>query len=258
MRDYTRAKSFALSIIVNILLLLAVAVFIVPKIIQYQEEQLYVIDLESDWEPDNGGGHAGGGGGGNLFPDKLSDEDMAKRINQVVQAQSTAVTPVSDAPEDAVNVPEASATGDKNSSSSSQGGSQSGSGPGTGGGSGGGHGGGHGTGEGNGSGYGDGSGDGTGTGEAAHEPFDTEGFRQAIEANKVYPPMATRRRLEGYATIESTIETSGAVSSVSAVDSTDSLFAQAAVAAAYAVGSYPNPTGETMHVTTTVRFELIE
>lgn len=242
MRDYTRAKSFALSIIVNILLLLAVAVFIVPKIIQYQEEQLYVIDLESDWEPDNGGGHAGGGGGGNLFPDKLSDEDMAKRINQVVQAQSTAVTPVSDAPEDAVNVPEASATGDKNSSSSSQGGSQSGSGPGTGGGSG----------------YGDGSGDGTGTGEAAHEPFDTEGFRQAIEANKVYPPMATRRRLEGYATIESTIETSGAVSSVSAVDSTDSLFAQAAVAAAYAVGSYPNPTGETMHVTTTVRFELIE
>ncbi|WP_235828840.1 hypothetical protein [Megasphaera coli] len=137
MRDYTRAKSFALSIIVNILLLLAVAVFIVPKIIQYQEEQLYVIDLESDWEPDNGGGHAGGGGGGNLFPDKLSDEDMAKRINQVVQAQSTAVTPVSDAPEDAVNVPEASATGDKNSSSSSQGGSQSGSGPGTGGGSGG-------------------------------------------------------------------------------------------------------------------------
>ena len=64
MRDYTRAKSFALSIIVNILLLLAVAVFIVPKIIQYQEEQLYVIDLESDWEPDNGGGHAGGGGGG--------------------------------------------------------------------------------------------------------------------------------------------------------------------------------------------------
>lgn len=250
MRDYTRAKSFALSIIVNILLLLAVAVFIVPKIIQYQEEQLYVIDLESDWEPDNGGG--------NLFPDKLSDEDMAKRINQVVQAQSTAVTPVSDAPEDAVNVPEASATGDKNSSSSSQGGSQSGSGPGTGGGSGGGHGGGHGTGEGNGSGYGDGSGDGTGTGEAAHEPFDTEGFRQAIEANKVYPPMATRRRLEGYATIESTIETSGAVSSVSAVDSTDSLFAQAAVAAAYAVGSYPNPTGETMHVTTTVRFELIE
>ena len=46
MRDYTRAKSFALSIIVNILLLLAVAVFIVPKIIQYQEEQLYVIDLE--------------------------------------------------------------------------------------------------------------------------------------------------------------------------------------------------------------------
>ena len=143
-------------------------------------------------------------------------------------------------------------------SSSTTGGGVSGNGPGTGGGSGGGHGGGHGTGEGNGSGYGDGSGDGTGTGEAAHEPFDTEGFRQAIEANKVYPPMATRRRLEGYATIESTIETSGAISSVSAVDSTDSLFAQAAVAAAYAVGSYPNPTGETMHVTTTVRFELIE
>ena len=49
MRDYIRAKSFALSIVVNLLLVLVVALFIVPKIIMdREEEQFYVVDLQSD------------------------------------------------------------------------------------------------------------------------------------------------------------------------------------------------------------------
>ena len=54
MRDYIRAKSFALSIVVNLLLVLVVALFIVPKIIMdREEEQFYVVDLQSDWSPDS-------------------------------------------------------------------------------------------------------------------------------------------------------------------------------------------------------------
>ena len=258
MRDYTRAKSFALSLVINCLLLLVVALFIVPKIIQdREEEQFYVIDLQSDWEPDNEGGHSGGGGVGNLFPDKLSNEDMAKRVNQVVQAQSALVTPVQDALEDSVVVQDSSPTGDHDSSSSSSMGGVSGSGPGTGGGSGGGHGGGHGTGEGNGSGYGDGSGDGSGTGEP-HGEFDAEGFRQAVEANKSYPPMLLRRRIEGTATIGATILADGTVTDVTVFSASDPQFGEAAASAARAVGSYPNPTGHAVNTSTNVIFELTE
>ena len=139
MRDYIRAKSFALSIVVNLLLVLVVALFIVPKIIMdREEEQFYVVDLQSDWSPDSEGGHPGGGGGGNLFPDKLSEADMAKRVNQVVQSQSVFAQPVENAGEDSVNVPAASSEGDRDMSSSTTGGGVSGNGPGTGGGSGGG------------------------------------------------------------------------------------------------------------------------
>ena len=149
MRDYIRAKSFALSIVVNLLLVLVVALFIVPKIIMdREEEQFYVVDLQSDWAPDSEGGHSGGGGGGNLFPDKLSEADMAKRVNQVVQSQSVFAQPVENAGEDSVNVPAASSEGDRDMSSSTTGGGVSGNGPGTGGGSGGGNGGGTGSGAG--------------------------------------------------------------------------------------------------------------
>lgn len=206
MRDYIRAKSFALSIVVNLLLVLVVALFIVPKIIMdREEEQFYVVDLQSDWSPDSEGGHSGGGGGGNLFPDKLSEADMAKRVNQVVQSQSVFAQPVENAGEDSVNVPAASSEGDRDMSSSTTGGGVSGNGPGTGGGSGGGNGGGTGSGNGNGNGYGEGTGSGSGTGEAPRAPFDYEGFRAAVEANKSYPPMLMKRNIEGTATIGATI-----------------------------------------------------
>ena len=78
--------------------------------------------------------------------DKLSEADMAKRVNQVVQSQSVFAQPVENAGEDSVNVPAASSEGDRDMSSSTTGGGVSGNGPGTGGGSGGGNGGGTGSG----------------------------------------------------------------------------------------------------------------
>ena len=244
MRDYIRAKSFALSIVVNLLLVLVVALFIVPKIIMdREEEQFYVVDLQSDWSPDSEGGHSGGGGGGNLFPDKLSEADMAKRVNQVVQSQSVFAQPVENAGEDSVNVPAASSEGDRDMSSSTTGGGVSGNGPGTGGGSGGG----------NGGGYGEGTGSGSGTGEAPRAPFDYEGFRAAVEANKSYPPMLMKRNIEGTATVGATILPDGTVTDVVVLGASDGQFGSAAAAAARAVGHYPNPTGETVETQTTVR-----
>ena len=259
MRDYIRAKSFALSIVVNLLLVLVVALFIVPKIIMdREEEQFYVVDLQSDWSPDSEGGHSGGGGGGNLFPDKLSEADMAKRVNQVVQSQSVFAQPVENAGEDSVNVPAASSEGDRDMSSSTTGGGVSGNGPGTGGGSGGGNGGGTGSGNGNGNGYGEGTGSGSGTGEAPRAPFDYEGFRAAVEANKSYPPMLMKRNIEGTATIGATILPDGTVTDVVVLGARGGQFGSAAAAAARAVGHYPNPTGETVETQTTVRFEITD
>ena len=259
MRDYIRAKSFALSIVVNLLLVLVVALFIVPKIIMdREEEQFYVVDLQSDWSPDSEGGHSGGGGGGNLFPDKLSEADMAKRVNQVVQSQSVFAQPVENAGEDSVNVPAASSEGDRDMSSSTTGGGVSGNGPGMGGGSGGGNGGGTGSGNGNGNGYGEGTGSGSGTGEAPRAPFDYEGFRAAVEANKSYPPMLMKRNIEGTATVGATILPDGTVTDVVVLGASDGQFGSAAAAAARAGGHYHNPTGETVETQTTVRFEITD
>ena len=235
MRDYIRAKSFALSIVVNLLLVLVVALFIVPKIIMdREEEQFYVVDLQSDWSPDSEGGHSGGGGGGNLFPDKLSEADMAKRVNQVVQSQSVFAQPVENAGEDSVNVPAAWSEGDRDMSSSTTGGSVSGNG------------------------YGEGTGSGSGTGEAPRAPFDYEGFRAAVEANKSYPPMLMKRNIEGTATIGATILPDGTVTDVVVLGASDGQFGSAAAAAARAVGHYPNPTGGTVETQTTVRFEITD
>ena len=259
MRDYIRAKSFALSIVVNLLLVLVVALFIVPKIIMdREEEQFYVVDLQSDWSPDSEGGHSGGGGGGNLFPDKLSEADMAKRVNQVVQSQSVFAQPVENAGEDSVNVPAASSEGDRDMSSSTTGGGVSGNGPGTGGGSGGGNGGGSGGGDRIGNGEGGGTGRGSGTGEAPRAPFDYEGIRGGGEAKKTYPPMLMKRKIEGTATNGGPILPDGTVTDVVVLGASDGQFGSAAAAAARAVGHYPNPTGETVETQTTVRFEITD
>jgi len=241
-----------------IFLLLAVALAVV---VAEKEQQVYEIDLQaSDFS--QGSGHEGGGSE-NLFPEPLKAEEVAKRV-ETVQQTIPPVTPteaVMPTP-DAVTVPQAassSASSDASAPSTSAGsssGSGDGGGSGTGSGTGSGDGTGDGQGVGSGSGAGQGSGDGnvSGTGSA---PFDTNGFWAAVNANKEYPYMAMKRRLEGTTTIVTTISSSGAITSVSIASSSGhGVLDDAAVAAAYAVGSYPNPTGATVSVTTNVSFSI--
>ena len=246
-----------------IFLLLAVGLAVV---VAEQEQQVYEIDLQaSDFS--QGSGHEGGGSAKNLFPEPLKAEDVAKRVETVQQTippvtPTEAVVPTSDAvtvPQAASETPASSSTSEPSAASSgsaSGSGEGSGSGFGSGSGTGSGDGKGDGQGVGSGSGAGQGSGDGnvSGTGSA---PFDTNGFWAAVNANKEYPYMAMKRRLEGTTTIVTTISSSGAITSVSIASSSGhGVLDDAAVAAAYAVGSYPNPTGATVSVTTNVSFSI--
>ena len=257
------SKAYIVSVAVHfaIFLLLAVGLAVV---VAEKEQQVYEIDLQaSDFS--QGSGHEGGGSAENLFPEPLKAEDVAKRVETVQQTippvtPTDAVVPTSDA----VTVPQAasetsassSTSAPSSASSGSASGSGEGSGTGLGSGTGSGDGSGDGQGVGSGSGAGQGSGDGnvSGTGSA---PFDTNGFWAAVNANKEYPYMAMKRRLEGTTTIVTTISSSGAITSVSiAASSGHGVLDDAAVAAAYAVGSYPNPTGATVSVTTNVSFSI--
>ena len=259
------SKAYIVSVAVHfaIFLLLAVGLAVV---VAEQEQQVYEIDLQaSDFS--QGSGHEGGGSAENLFPEPLKAEEVAKRVETVQQTippvtPTEAIVPTPDA----VTVPQAAsqtaapssdaAPAATSSGSASGSGEGSGSGSGSGSGTGSGDGKGDGQGVGSGSGAGQGSGDGnvSGTGSA---PFDTNGFWAAVNANKEYPYMAMKRRLEGTTTIVTTISSSGAITSVSIASSSGhGVLDDAAVAAAYAVGSYPNPTGATVSVTTNVSFSI--
>ena len=259
------SKAYIVSVAVHfaIFLLLAVGLAVV---VAEKEQQVYEIDLQaSDFS--QGSGHEGGGSAENLFPEPLKAEEVAKRVETVQQTippvtPTDAVVPTSDA----VTVPQAasetSASSSTSAPSSASSGSASGSGEGSGSGSGSGSGTGSGDGKGDGQGVGSGSGAGQGSGDGnvsgtGSAPFDTNGFWAAVNANKEYPYMAMKRRLEGTTTIVTTISSSGAITSVSIASSSGhGVLDDAAVAAAYAVGSYPNPTGATVSVTTNVSFSI--
>ena len=256
------SKAYIVSATVHFVIFLLLAVGL-AVVVAEKEQQVYEIDLQaSDFS--QGSGHEGGGSAENLFPEPLKAEDVAKRV-ETVQQTVPPITPTDAAvpTPDAVSVPQAassSAASDSSASPSastgSSAGSGDGSGSGTGSGTGSGDGKGDGQGVGSGSGAGQGSGDGnvSGTGSA---PFDTNGFWAAVNANKEYPYMAMKRRLEGTTTIVTTISASGAITSVSVASSSGhGMLDDAAVAAAYAVGSYPNPTGATVSVTTNVNFSI--
>ena len=256
------SKAYIVSATVHFVIFLLLAVGL-AVVVAEKEQQVYEIDLQaSDFS--QGSGHEGGGSAENLFPEPLKAEDVAKRV-ETVQQTVPPITPTDAAvpTPDAVSVPQAassSAASDSSASPSastgSSAGSGDGSGSGTGSGTGSGDGKGDGQGVGSGSGAGQGSGDGnvSGTGSA---PFDTNGFWAAVNANKEYPYMAMKRRLEGTTTIVTTISASGAITSVSVASSSGhGMLDDAAVAAAYAVGSYPNPTGATVSVTTNVNCSI--
>ena len=259
------SKAYIVSVAVHFVIFLLLAVGL-AVVVAEKEQQVYEIDLQaSDFS--QGSGHEGGGSAENLFPEPLKAEDVAKRVETVQQTvppitPTDAVVPTSDA----VTVPQAasetSASSSTSAPSSASSGSASGSGEGSGSGSGSGSGTGSGDGSGDGQGVGSGSGAGQGSGDGnvsgtGSAPFDTNGFWAAVNANKEYPYMAMKRRLEGTTTIVTTISSSGAITSVSIASSSGhGVLDDAAVAAAYAVGSYPNPTGATVSVTTNVSFSI--
>ena len=184
-------RAYAGSLLVHLAVAGLLAVGLAGSVAQHEQEKMYVVDLDASELTDSGSGHAGGGGGGgsaeSLFPDKLSETDVARRT-AAVEAQSSALTPpeqaaqaqslLADAAEKAAapaapatQAPSPAGPADTGGSTAavSDGGSDggSGSGSGTGEGSGEGSGSGSGEGSGSGSGAGSGSGDGQGYGEGS-------------------------------------------------------------------------------------------
>ena len=259
------SKAYIVSAAVHFVIFLLLAVGL-AVVVAEKEQQVYEIDLQaSDFS--QGSGHEGGGSAENLFPEPLKAEEVAKRVETVQQTippvtPTDAVVPTSDAVTVPQTASETSASSSTAAPSSASSGSASGSGDGSGSGSGSGSGTGSGDGKGDGQGVGSGSGAGQGSGDGnvsgtGSAPFDTNGFWAAVNANKEYPYMAMKRRLEGTTTIVTTISSSGAITSVSIASSSGhGVLDDAAVAAAYAVGSYPNPTGATVSVTTNVSFSI--
>ena len=261
--SWRRAYITSAAIHFVIFLLLAIGL---GAVVAKQEQQVYEIDLQaSDFS--QGSGHEGGGSAESLFPEPLKAEEVAKRV-ETVQQMPVPITPstVAVPSPDAVTIPDAASPAASATDSSAAPSSPSGSVSGT---SGGGK---SGTGEGLGNGSGDSTGDGQGAGAGAGAsqgsgdstapgtgtaPFDVAGFRAAVDANKQYPYMAMKRHLEGTTKIVTTIDVSGTIIGVSVASSSgQSILDDAAVAAARAVGSYPNPTGTTVSVSTNVNFSI--
>ena len=259
-------RAYAGSLLVHLAVAGLLAVGLAGSVAQHEQEKMYVVDLDASELTDSGSGHAGGGGGGgsaeSLFPDKLSETDVARRT-AAVEAQSSALTPpeqaaqaqsvLADAAEKAAapaapaapaaQAPSPAGPADTGGSTAAV----------SDGGSGGGSGSGSGTGEGSGEGSGSGSGDSgaAGTGSA---PFDSDGFWSAVNANKSYPPMAIKRGLTGTVTVTVVLDSSG--NCVSASADSSGLLAKAAVNAVYAACPYPNGTGSTVTVHVPVTFNL--
>ena len=239
-------KAYIVSAAIHVVIFLLLAVGL-AAVVAKQEQQVYEIDLQaSDFS--QGSGHEGGGSAESLFPEPLKAEEVAKRVETVQQTVPVTASDAAIPAQDAVTVPQASSpaasAADSSAPSAASTGSSSGSGDGTG----------DGQGKGAGTGAGQGTGDAnvSGTGSA---PFDKSGFWAAVDANKEYPYMALKRHLEGTTTITTTISASGAITNVTVSSpSGHSVLDEAAVAAAYAVGSYPNPTGGPVIVDTPVRF----
>lgn len=286
-------RAYAGSLLVHLAVAGLLAVGLAGSVAQHEQEKMYVVDLDASELTDSGSGHAGGGGGGgsaeSLFPDKLSETDVAQRT-AAVEAQSSALTPpeqaaqaqsvLADAAEKAAapaapaaQAPSTAGPADTGGSTAavSDGGSGGGSGSGAGTGEGSGEGSGSGSGEGSGSGsgagsgsgdgqgYGEGSGNGQGSGDSGaagtgSAPFDSDGFWSAVNANKSYPPMAIKRGLTGTVTVTVVLDSSG--NCVSASADSSGLLAKAAVNAVYAACPYPNGTGSTVTVHVPVTFNL--
>ena len=274
MRQNRRDDAYAGSAIVHLVIVGVVAVLLAGTAIHQEQQQMYVVDLDTGELTISGSGHAGGGGGGSeLFPEKLSEQAVAEKTAQV-QTNQSAVTPTAQpsAPvptPDAVpaaettNATTASGTASSTAADSNGGGAEgsgTGEGQGIGSGSGSGSGNGVGDGIGDGQGYGDGSGDGQGSGDSGAAgtgsgAFDSDGFWAAVNANKSYPAMAVKRGITGSVPVTVTLDGSGNCVGASAGGG-PSVLQNAAVKAVYAACPYPNATGQTVTINVTVNFNL--
>lgn len=266
-RNLSWRKAYIVSVLLHLVLfaLLAIGLTVVVK---QQEQQVYVVDLAASDFSQGGGGSAGGGGesgGGNesLFPEPLKAEEVAKRVEAVQQTVPAPVT-TTDTPQttptpDAVTLPTqgSSSTTSESSETGSNTGSNTTGGSNNGGSNGGGGGGSNGSNGGGGGGNDGGGGGGSNGGGVQKAPFDYEGFRRAVDANKQYPYMAIKRRLEGRPIVTVTVSASGSIAGVSlSSPSGHSMLDEAAVNAVYAVGSYPNPTNDTVTFNVPISFTL--
>ncbi len=282
MQGISWKRAYAGSAIIHLVIVGVFAVFLAGTVLHQEEQQMYVVDLDTGELTSSGSGHAGGGGGGSsLFPEKLSEQAVAEKVAQV-QASQSAVTPAPQTPaptpiSDAVPTAESASTSASSSTASSAdaagasdgsasdgggvgGGSGTGEGTGSGSGVGSGSGSGVGDGTGDGQGYGEGSGDGQGSGDSGAAgtgtgAFDSDGFWVAVNANKSYPAMAVKRGITGSVPVTVTLDGSGNCVGASAGGG-PSILQNAAVKAVYAACPYPNATGQTVTINVTVNFNL--
>lgn len=282
MQGISWKRAYAGSAIIHLVIVGVFAVFLAGTVLHQEEQQMYVVDLDTGELTSSGSGHAGGGGGGSsLFPEKLSEQAVAEKVAQV-QASQSAVTPIPQTPaptpiSDAVPTAESASTSASSSTASSAdaagasdgsasdgggvgGGSGTGEGTGSGSGVGSGSGSGVGDGTGDGQGYGEGSGDGQGSGDSGAAgtgtgAFDSDGFWAAVNANKSYPAMAVKRGITGSVPVTVTLDGSGNCVGASAGGG-PSILQNAAVKAVYAACPYPNATGQTVTINVTVNFNL--
>ena len=279
------------SIIAFLLHILAASLLLLwlSQVAEEKHQQTYIIDLASS-DFSQGSGHEGGRGGGRTtaaaeFPEPLKEEEMTKRVESVQQTQTVAHEAAAATNAESIRMfpptkSESATTsrdtssdrratvGDDNKNSSMDGERGNGGGVGTGTGDGSGSS----IGDGDGSGSGAGVGDGRGTGEGADNgqgtgdgdvpgagsgPFDAAGFRAAVNANKEYPPMALKREMQGSPTIRCVLDAYGNVVDVLLQSSSGhGVLDEAAISAARAVGSYPNPTGKEVRVNITIDFYI--
>lgn len=282
MQGISWKRAYVGSAIIHLVIVGVFAVFLAGTVLHQEEQQMYVVDLDTGELTSSGSGHAGGGGGGSsLFPEKLSEQAVAEKVAQV-QASQSAVTPTPQTPaptpiSDAVPTAESASTSASSSTASSAdaagasdgsasdgggvgGGSGTGEGTGSGSGAGSGSGSGVGDGTGDGQGYGEGSGDGQGSGDSGAAgtgtgAFDSDGFWAAVNANKSYPAMAVKRGITGSVPVTVTLDGSGNCVGASAGGG-PSILQNAAVKAVYAACPYPNATGQTVTINVTVNFNL--
>ena len=85
MREISWIRAYAGSAVVHLLVVGAAAMFLAGAVMQQEQQQMYVIDLDTSELSSAGSGHADGG---ELFPEKLSETAVAERVAQIDASQS--------------------------------------------------------------------------------------------------------------------------------------------------------------------------